>query len=455
MENEPPLPGIRYLRLNIDDAKARTLMPVALGTIDPANYYYRLKHTNGTQDQDLEGVYNGTSIGLVAGNEYSLIVEGRTTAGVVVATGEYADTIEADDLPVGAITINMFLVDNDGTGTFTYNFDFSAIGIDLEATPNPDTASLTFTPLSAWAQHTSNNANITTINFTDNTSTDTRVLNSGYYLITLTVSEFAGNSFDIIIVETVHIYQGQFTPWVGTLPALVSKKFNVTYNVNGGSPWGVLSPTNPSITDNSVEHYSTLTAPAEPVHTNADYDFYDWYTQVNAVGEITSFTNGVRWRFAPGANPSRVFGNLNLYAAYEDNTPAALSLNFNTTTYATPGEVLGNLGAISNITSDQLNGGGTNLIRTFIIPGGFTAGLENFELRVDGVAVPGAAFDITQGAGPNVNDLVLTIDFLANIAVYNPILTTTARPLTVIAEIDDGTDVTYWGGQINVSITIP
>ena len=440
--------GKIVLKLNFNDSNARTIMPDTLASIDTTNYYVRLTHTNEGEDEHINEVYTDSGITLVAGNTYTLKVEARTDANLVVAAGEYVDnsgaleTIDADVLPVTPISVALYLVDDDetATGTFAYTFDLSS---NFDVTGS-DTATITLKGLSTSAL-AQDGGTIPAIDLTtSNSVNDTKSLVVGYYEVILRIVKGGNNHFDVVLGDTLQVYQGQTSVWNPTIPAPVPKLFTITYDVNGGNTPAPTAAT-------GIAHRGTIaSAPTPPTHSTAHYNFYEWYTAANDVQtNVANFNKGIKWVFGAPGTGTPVFGNQTIYAAWKDDTPPStvITITFSDSNYNAPTEAIGAIGAINAVYNDHLqNPSIINSPLSITITDGMLSNLNistfafYIDIETNGTDVT-SAFTVTNP--PSTDDILITFDAF-NSALLPLYILNTPINLRVTAK----TGEKYWGGHI-------
>ena len=452
------------LRLNFNASNARTIMPTVLTDIDYENFLVTLTKTAGPGTDITNEVYDSTDVDagivLAAGTTYTLKVAATAAStavspineGDIVAVGEYKDTngllieIDADDLSGSSIEVFLHLVDDNiaATGTFAYIFDLTG-KFDVE-TPSTDTATISLRGLSTSAQ-TQNSGTIPPIIITDNNVSGTLSLVVGYYEVILRIVKDGGDHFDVVFADTLQIYQGQISTWdITTIPVPVSKLFTITYDINTGNIATLPIP------ETGIAHRGTIiSAPTPPAHTNGNFKFDGWYTAANPVRlPAGSHTLGFQWAFGGAGTGTRVFGNQTIYAAWRNETPPSLTIDFNEDYYITPAEAMDDLGEMITVTlNDVQNPSITTLPRSITIEdGNLYLVVNSFEFYIDSNS---GSSDVTSrfNVAASSDDILISFD-----AIHNDLLdlysTSVPFKLRVIAK--DIEDNKYWGGYITFTL---
>jgi hypothetical protein len=413
-----PLPGMRYLTVDIDDSNARTIRPDSLVAI--ASYKVILTYVSGsgsTTPIEVNGhVGSPIIVGMEADTIYSVLVEGYEgvdATGNVLATGTHAN-IDSDDIP-NSVNITMQIIDTVGTGTFGWDFSTT---LPPNFVVDTDSAVITFDPRSSNAA-AGGPIILTNLNLISNTGTQL-TLNSGYYRVTITMTK--SGHFNRVIEDALHIYQNQTTIWTPAtqFSALLQDTHTIMYDVTTGT--GTVNP------ETGISHGATIaTAPSGAIPPT-NYELEGWFT-ANGTPNW-----GNEWVF--GA--TRVFGSATLFARWQ----LSLAASVNITTYTLGNDLSPAAGVIPPMPLADItfaSGSSVNLVITI----DNAAGLAIEEWRVGGNIIPTTHISTT-----TVTDDTLTIDFLH--ADFLALATPGTHNVTVIATSNVGT--VHWGGIIPVVV---
>jgi len=434
---DPPPPGKVYLRINVNDTNARTLIP----TLVPITHYEVVLEDTATvgKEPDKKQVFESTSgnnltATLTAGKSYNLTVLGYdddpATDGIVVAAGEHNGAIAANAIPSGGVTVDLGIVDDEGIGFFAWNITSLSTAAEFR--------------IAGLSNATNKTINLTTA--TPNSDSPDE-LSSGYYRITLFING-GSTHFDLMLEETVHIYRGQTTNWVqNTIPAMAPRLHTVTLDADSLGTEETAGDHDPIEDISHGDVISPLPTAPEPISTWHVFD--GWYTEQNgAVKPIDSFL-GTKW-----TTNRRVLGSFTLYAGYVDNTPEALSFTFGDTGYQSPTDLIGVLGEINNVYYDDLED--LNSSQTYPIEVKITgkqiANFDTLEFWIGSNQVI-VGINITDAINieDNNSDILITINFRHT--AFVPLLNLGhIGQLIVRATTDDAGNTLYWGGIINVEL---
>jgi uncharacterized repeat protein (TIGR02543 family) len=362
-------PNTGTLLISIGGAGARTIMPTTgIGDFDE----FKVTIIDEDDDEILDD-YDETIISFTAGTGTLDIPEGFYTVkvdayidGVLAATGE-EENVEITSLG-GTATVILEVIDDDGEGEFTW---------DITLPSGLTAATIAIFEMDGITP--ANLLNSTTFEsdlITENSgSVD---LASGYYRVVITTS--GARSQSRTITEILHIYQGMISDYTTALTPLVRNNFDVTFDPGDGDLTGGL------LGDNGIVEadWNTTISPQNEV-SNPGNVFQGWFSAA---------TGGTQWVFAT----SRVYNDITLYAQWEPNPVANITLQLN---MADLGDELEFSALACDIPLNTLN---TNTVVTINDPNNLDTRWTNTRWEYNGAAVTTGATKETL----TINDTLIT-----------------------------------------------
>jgi len=433
----PPSAGKTYLNLNINEAVARTVYPVAPGGTITYDLIFTDTSGGGTNSVTKPGWTTGlveveelTSYSLTVNAKSGSVVFATTAAPITFttgATGSLAQTVTVN---------NLQQIVNGGDGTFKWAF--TAADINLAG---GDTATLAFDNTSGGGTGTAVTSHVITAAETLNNTASTGIaIESGYYNVTLTLTKSGHNNR--VISEVLHIFEGHTSTWTYTIPAMIPEaNYSVTFN-DPDTYWdatitGALSTYNKTGITTHGERLAASDAPPLNWDTALITEtFTGWSTYQGSGGNLWVFN---------AATGTRLLSSINLYPKFQ-STKAELTISL--TAYSLPGEIELPIDSSTNATTVSIdniyNGLPVTYTRTIIID---TTGLNmdgNLTWKYNGAALAAG----TAIAFSGTNNTTMQINFKEDQAATLGINQEGMHVFTV----SGGVDGTTWAAMFSITV---
>jgi len=304
-EEQVAPPGKAFVRLNIVNSNARTVMPDVSGYTNISDFsYFNLivkdsANNSITNPTALQGdfAYSSTifsanpfTLDTAKTYKFTLIAfKGIVGSGTAIATGERSITVSGNATETIALKE---IMDGDGTGT---------LSVDPNITDG-STATVTLASLSAGGT-----TGITAVAVPYNNS----AIKTGYYLMTIDLSK--SKHEPIKVIEVVYIWQGLTTIFDDTVPALRPNVHTINFNYGTDTNAG---PGNDGKDTEEVNHGGYFTTSIGDTNSVTNEILAGWFTSLDGG---TTLVNQI-YNASDATNKTMILKSYDLYAKWVATT---------------------------------------------------------------------------------------------------------------------------------------
>jgi len=300
-ENYQVPAGKGVVRFKFADTDSRTILPDTTGF---SSYYYEIAFASTTPANEtannktiLKDYTDATAVIVLNEDTYTVAITAFDDSSKTTALAGWTGQVTISSSTPATANVNLKgIVNGDDKGYFDYDITIPSGTYNVNTLYITGANEPTFAPITITAD--GNNQ----------TPSPLIELNSGYYVVKLTVSKTGYQTQEF--VRVLHIYPTMTSTMDSILvPNLVRNTFDVSFDPNGA---GTISITNGSIFTTVSKLYGDLIiSPTAPVPANSYYTFDDWYKESS---------HSTKWNFST----DRVFADTVLYANFTTGTPTTI-----------------------------------------------------------------------------------------------------------------------------------